>query len=35
MHKDVIFSEDKGTLTAHIQCVVDHHNVKYMCEKIV
>ena len=34
MQKDVIFSEDKGALTAHIQCDVDHHNAKPMREKI-
>jgi stage II sporulation protein AA (anti-sigma F factor antagonist) len=34
MQKDVIFSEDKGMLTAHIQCDVDHHTAKPMREKI-
>jgi stage II sporulation protein AA (anti-sigma F factor antagonist) len=34
MKQDVIFSEDKGRLTAHIQCDVDHHTAKPMREKI-
>lgn len=34
MQKDVIFSEDSGVLTAHIQCDVDHHTAKPMREKI-
>ena len=34
MHKDVIFSEDSGTLTAHIGCDLDHHTAKPIREKI-
>lgn len=34
MQKDVIFSEDSGTLTAHIGCDLDHHTAKPIREKI-
>lgn len=34
MQKDVIFIEEKGSLTAKICCDVDHHTAKAMREKI-
>ena len=34
MQKDVIFSEDSGTLTAHIGCDLDHHTAQPIREKI-
>lgn len=34
MQKDVIFTEDGGTLTAYIQHDVDHHSARFMREEI-
>ena len=34
MQKDVSFSHEERTLTAHIECDIDHHTAKRMREKI-
>lgn len=34
MNKDVIFSEKEGTLTAKLECDIDHHTAKPMRQKI-
>ena len=34
MQKDVIFSQHKSQLTAHIKCDIDHHTAKVVRENI-